>query len=77
MYQAWEAVPSDLREISEKESFSNSVFVYAVPSGIYQTILGHSGFVSSIRIVEEPLDTENPLYCQVISIFLYDDYQEV
>lgn len=78
VYQGtWEAVSSNLQEISEEEFFSNSEFVYAVPSGTYQTILGHSGFVSSIHIVEEPLDTENPLHCQVISIFMYDDCQEI
>ena len=42
-------------------------------AGTYQVIIGRSGLISSIRIFENPDDSQNPWYCNVISWSIYGD----
>ena len=42
-------------------------------AGTYQVIIGRSGLISSIRIFENPDDSQNPWYCDVISWSIYGD----
>lgn len=42
-------------------------------AGTYQVIIGRSGLISSIRIFENPDDSQKPWYCDVISWSIYGD----